>query len=56
MSKSYKRRVYQWLEYTGMMFRFPIPAIQWLTYFNAITLSIIYCIGKVKKNLCTKKN
>lgn len=47
MSKIYKRRVYQWLEYTSALYRYPIPFVQWACYFDGFISIVIYFTIKV---------
>jgi hypothetical protein len=42
----YKRRLYQWLEYTAAIYRFAIPFVQWNAYLGALWWTVIY--GGVK--------
>jgi hypothetical protein len=45
-----KRRIYQWIEYTGAIYRFPVTCTLWLHYFGLSLFSpmaMLYIVAKV---------
>jgi len=46
VSKAHKRRIYQWLEYTGVLYRFPIPFVQWVVYLDGFSWTFLYSVVK----------
>lgn len=49
LPKMHKRRVYQWFEYSSSLYRFGLPCVQWVYYFNSPFITVVYMIAKVKK-------
>uniref|UniRef100_A0A915MAB9 RING-type domain-containing protein n=1 Tax=Meloidogyne javanica TaxID=6303 RepID=A0A915MAB9_MELJA len=41
-STVYKRRLYQWLEYSGALYRFALPFVQWNAYLGALWWTVVY--------------
>uniref|UniRef100_A0A915ESQ6 RING-type domain-containing protein n=1 Tax=Ditylenchus dipsaci TaxID=166011 RepID=A0A915ESQ6_9BILA len=46
VSKPRKRRVYQWIEYTSTLYRFPIPFVQWSAFLNGLVWTMLYSTFK----------